>query len=78
MTHKILLTMLILLKQEVEKTTDMLMWRLKAHWLQPYTKSCRQLRNAAKRRNQLPWGRTHGFVSQDKMISPENSHTLVA
>lgn len=59
MTHKILLTMLILLKQEVEKTTDLLMWRGKAHcWLQPYTKSCRLLRNAAHRRNQLP-GKEH-------------------
>lgn len=44
---------------------------------QPYTKYCRQLRNAGSERGGLPQGRAaaHQMVVQCQTVSPENTQT---
>ena len=52
---------------------SMLMWKMESTW--PYTKNCRQLRNAESKRNHLLQGGAHQWVIQHPLVSPENIHT---
>lgn len=43
---------------------------------QPFTKNCRQLRNAKSGRKSLfSQGRAHQMITQYQVLSPENTHT---